>query len=274
MEGRIHYLTAVGGKKGVGKTHETIKEIRDYVYRSPKRKALLFDVNNEFSDKEKFPDIRRILLKDVRQYAASNLIQIRRVAPFYDDNAKMSLDNMAEVLMWLANNFYNGMLLAEDINKYISDNMPNDVIGLLCTNRHQNLDIILHYQSLSRLTPKIWQNVNWIRMHSQSEPLDRHKQKFPDKFECLKIAELIVKNQIKDGDNRYFLWVNTDDLKIVSGLPDDKVKIAIREYVSIYYNEVVSAYRTIRDENGRPVHNDQQAFIMAQTDLFDSYIKE
>ena len=73
------------------------------------------------------------------------------------------------------------MLLIEDINKYVSDFLPNDLVGAICSNRHTDLDIIMHFQSIGRITTKIWQNANWLRFHKNSDSVERHKNKFPDK---------------------------------------------------------------------------------------------
>ena len=40
----------------------------------------------------------------------------------------------------------------------------------------------MHFQSIGRVTPKIWQNLNWIRFHKNSDSVDRHQKKFQDKY--------------------------------------------------------------------------------------------
>ena len=64
----------------------------------------------------------------------------------------------------------------------MGDYLPNDLVGALCTNRHSNLDIVLHFQSIGRVGTKIWQNINWIRFHKNTDSVDRHKKKFEDKW--------------------------------------------------------------------------------------------
>lgn len=264
-------LMAVCGKKGVGKSFTTIKYLRDYVNISPRRPVLIFDVNNEYSDKTKFPDIRAIALKDVPLYSRLKRPQIRRIAPFFDDGTKMTLDDMAVVLQWLVRNFYDGLLLVEDINKYVSDSMPGDLIGAICTNRHAGLDIILHFQSLGRLTPKIWQNITHLRMHRNTDSAERHRNKFEDKFEYLMIAEYIVKKQYSIGNIRYFLFVDFDNEKIYCGLGDKEVQDAINEYVSIYYHKVITPYMNKRDERGSKIYTPEQAFVEAKKQMHIDY---
>jgi hypothetical protein len=264
-------LMAVCGKKGVGKSFKTMEYLRNYVNKSPRRKVLIFDVNNEYSDKSKFPDIRAIALKDIERYNMSKIPEIRRVAPFFDDGRKMTLDDMASVLLWLVRNFYNGLLLIEDINKYVGDNMPGDLIGAICTNRHQGVDIILHYQSIGRITPKVWQNINCLRMHRNTDSVDRHKMKFPDKHQYLKIAEIIIKRQYYNGNQRYYLFVDFDNEKVYTGLGEEEIKEAITEYISEEYATVIAPYANKRDGGGNLVNTKEQAFVNAKAEIYDLY---
>ena len=87
------------------------------------------------------------------------------------------------------------MLLIEDINKYISDHLPNDLVGAICTNRHTNTDIIMHFQSIGRITSKIWQNLNWLRFHKNNDSVERHKTSFLTK---LTFSALLKAWSIKD----------------------------------------------------------------------------
>ncbi len=264
-------LMAVCGRKGVGKSYMTMKYIRDYVTKSPRRKVLIFDVNNEYSDKSKFPDIKTIALANIKAYSKSNVPEIRRVAPFFDDGTKMTLDDMAYVLQWLVRNFQNGLFLIEDINKYVSDAMPGDLIGAICTNRHMGVDIILHYQSIGRITPKVWQNINCLRMHRNTDSVDRHRNKFEDKFEYLKIAEIIIKKQFNAGNERYFLFADFDNEKIHSGLSEEIVKDAINEYVSQYHTQVLAPFINRRDSKGEKVLSVADAFVTAKEELYQQY---
>lgn len=256
---------AVCGRKGVGKSYTTKKYLYNYVNVSPRRKTLIFDVNDEYQD------IRPIALADVPRYAGSNLIQIRRIRPVFDDGTKMTLDDMARVLQWIVRNFYNGLLLIEDINKYVSDAMPGDLIGAICTNRHSGLDIILHYQSIGRLTPKVWQNINHMRLHRNTDSMDRHRNKFTDKFEYLKIAEIIIKKQYDGGNHRYYLFVDFDNEKVHASLPESVIHEAINDYVSQYYNEVVSPYVNKRTLSGEKIYTEQQAFLEARKEIYQNY---
>jgi Helicase HerA, central domain len=162
--GREPKLLVAVGKKGVGKSYTTEKMIQQYVRGNPAkgvppRRVLILDVNDEYSN------YKAIRIQDVMLFSAHPMIEARRIRPFLDDGKKMTLDDVAQTLFICLDTFRNGLLLIEDVNKYISDTMPNDLVGAICTNRHIGVDIILHYQSIGRITSKVWQNVNVIRMH-------------------------------------------------------------------------------------------------------------
>jgi hypothetical protein len=273
--GREPILMAVCGKKGVGKSYKTMEYLREYANKAPRRKVLIFDVNDEYSDKSKYPDVRRLALKDLRAWSASRIPEIRRIAPRFDNDKQMTLDEMAYVLNWIVGNFFNGLLLIEDINKYVGDNMPGDLIGAICTNRHKGVDIILHYQSIGRLTPKVWQNINFVRMHRNTDSVDRHANKFEDKFEYMKIAELIVEKQFKAGNERYFLFVDCDKEKVYSGVSDEVIRESISDYVSQYYNKVIAPYINKRDAKGEKIFsNPNDAFMAAKENIYQLYFAE
>ena len=274
--GREPILMASCGKKGVGKSYTTMKYMRDYVKGNPAkavpgRKVLIFDVNNEYSDKAKFPDIRALHLKDVPLFAARPVAEIRRIAPWFENGLRMTLRDMAEVLQWVVRNYYDGLLLVEDINKYVSDNMPSDLIGAICTNRHAGVDMILHYQSIGRLTPKVWQNINVLRMHKNSDSVDRHQNKFEDKYECLKIAEKIVWTKYRDGDNRFYLHINFDDEKIYGTMSDQEIKTAISEYIAENSSSLLNKHINMVTKQGSKTYTRESAFTMEEDRIFQTY---
>lgn len=284
MEERQPKLIVVCGKKGVGKSYTTIDIIREYVRGNPQqgipgRKALIFDVNNEYSDKNKFPDVRAIALEQVPLYALQNFPQIRRVAPFFSNGTRMGLRDMADVLQWILLNYYNGLLLVEDINKYVSDNMPADVIGAICTNRHAGVEIIIQYQSIGRVSPKVWQNLNVVRLHKNTDSVDRHEKKFEDKYECLKIAEKIIINRFRSGDKRFWLYVDFDDEKIrfdesriKSSVTDQEIMSAISEYVAENPGRLnIHSKIEMVDKKGNKMYTREKAVTFEEDRIYNQY---
>ena len=76
----------------------------------------------------------------------------RRVSIFKDDGRRMTLSEMADALGYILEHYRNGLLLIEDINKYITDSLPGDLIGsAICTQRHVSVDVIIHVQTVGKL---------------------------------------------------------------------------------------------------------------------------
>ena len=239
MKQREPKLGVAVGKKGVGKTYSTNLMIADYVSGNPStgaqpRRALILDVNDEFTH------IKALRLKDVIKFSAHPTIEARRIRPIKDNGMRMTLREIQDSLFRILQMYRNGLFLIEDPNRYISDSLPNDLIGAICTNRHTDTDIILHFQSIGRVSPKIWQNINWLRFHKNTDSVDKHKSKFEDKYEYLKIAEIIVNNRYYSGDERYFLYVDIDSEKLLGDINKFELDKAIDEYISQNYKQLIS----------------------------------
>lgn len=256
--GREPILFVGVGKKRSGKSFQTMKMIRQYASGNPAkgvppRRVLIMDVNDECVD------VKAIRLSDVSLFSIHPIIEIRRIRPFHDNGSKMTLDDFADALFQVLQTFTGGLLLIEDVNKYISDTMPNDLIGAICTNRHIGVDIILHYQSIGRITSKVWQNVNSIRLHKFTDTVKKHKHKYEDKFEYLSIAEGIVNKKHEDGEKYFFLYVDIDDENIYGDFTEQDFEYAVNEFIQNNYTQLINPLLNARDTNGKKVHNHQTA---------------
>ena len=137
---RICKLGVAVGKKGIGKTYQTTQMMKEYVRGGngiKPRRVLILDVNDEFEE------FRAMRIKDIEVFSIHPKIEIRRIRPFKDDGTRMTLRDIADTLYIILEKYRGGLLLIEDINKYISDHLPNDLVGAICTNRHTNTDIIM-----------------------------------------------------------------------------------------------------------------------------------
>ena len=224
---------------------------------TPPRRALILDVNDEYYD------IKAIRIQDVSLFSSHPLIEVRRIRPFMDDGTKMSLDDIAQTLFVILQTFKNGLLLVEDINKYISDTMQNDLVGAICTNRHIGVDIILHYQSIGRITSKVWQNVNILRLHKFTDSVKRHKHKYEDKFEYLSVAEIIINKRYEEGDNRFYLYADIDNEKIYGNFTEQEFDNAVNIFIQNNYSNLITPLLKGRDEKGKKAYSSQTA--MAET---------
>lgn len=258
--GREPKLMVAVGKKSVGKSYTTMKLIESYVTGNPQkgvpaRRALILDVNDEYQN------IKAINISDVSLFSVHPIIEIRRIRPFLPNGKRMTLDDIAQTLFVCLEEFRNGLLLIEDVNKYISDNMPNDLIGAICTNRHIGVDIILHYQSIGRITAKVWQNLNILRMHKFTDTVDRHKHKFEDKYEYLSIAEIMInKNYIELNNKRFFVYADVDEEKIYGNFNKEFYTEAVNEFINKNYKHLINPMLQSRDFNGKKLYDNTTAY--------------
>jgi len=273
------YVTLVCGKKRVGKTYTTIQTLDEAVAGNrakgiKPRRALIFDVNNEFSEFD-FNGYKRrikaIALKDVGRFSVNNNIEIRRIAPFHDDGKKMSINDMQDVLNNILDVYRNGILLVEDINKYIGDSINGDLIGNLATVRHIGIDLICHYQMIGRCAnPKLLGNANFIRFHKTIDTVSRHKDKFQEKTEILSIAECVVNYQYANDNERFYLYVNVDENKILGGrdpIAPEHINLAIKDYISSNYSTLVKPLmQKIDFETGDLLYKDRTLAMQAEFD--------
>lgn len=247
-------LGAAVGKKGVGKTYQTIILLNKYVRGNPAngivgRKVLILDVNDEFSQ------YKPIALDQIVTFSASPIPEIRRVRTLHTNGKRMTLNEIADALFYILENYRGGLLLIEDINRYVSDSLPNDLIGAICTQRHMDLDIIMHFQALGRIVPKIWQNLNWLRFHKNSESVHKHRNKFPDKEIIFKLAESIVDEQYESGNQRFFLYVDLDTEKIKGAFDQTIFNRGVNKFISENNNITIKPLLNKRDDKGRLVYD-------------------
>ena len=222
------------GKRGIGKTYTTLKMLNDYVSNKTPRRVLIMDVNDEFSS------IKALNIMDVPKFSSHPKIEIRRIRPFNPDGSKMTLEDVCQVLYYILENFKGGLLLIEDINKYLTHHFPKDVVGAICTNRHSDLDIVMHYQAIGKVPTTVWENVNWVRFHKNNQAVNRHSKKFEDIEEMMKIAECIVDFQYENGNERFYLYCDIDWGKIKGKITEDLALQGIEDYMMKNYSKVIT----------------------------------
>jgi hypothetical protein len=281
MEKREPMVMIACGKKGVGKTVSTIEMIYRYISGNPQkgvppRKALIFDVNDEFSHfwyHGDYHSIKALAIKDILKFSVHPKIEVRRIRPFWDDGTKMGIDDMAEVLGIIFVNYRNGLLLVEDINKYTNDTLKGDLVGSLATVRHIGIDLVAHYQSVGRAAnPKLLGNTKIIRLHKTNDSVARHKNKFEERTEIMQIAEAIVEKKFDEGDKRFYLYVDIDESKIHGNIKKDDIEHAIQDYISKNHNSLVKPLLTKIDlKTGKKIYDTRSALNHIIQDLRKKY---
>ncbi len=257
------------GKKGVGKSFTTTQLIKSYIKGSANvmpRRALIMDINDEFED------VKAISPDDVALFSMHPKIEARRIRPYNKDGSKLTLKDYATILFKVLGDYRGGLLLIEDINRYLSHNFPNDLVGALCTNRHSSVDIIMHYQSIGKVNPTIWQNINWLRFHKNTDSVDKHAKKLDDKYEAFKICELMVNKQYRDGNIRFFVTYDCDMEKIHGSYSLAMIDAAIDEYIALNYNRKVKPLLNMRDNNGKTKFTPATAVKHVKEELYKNYV--
>ena len=155
-------MMAVTGVQGVGKTYQNMHLIGQYVKdkfdtKVAGRRCLIFDTNGEYNEEQfakngipNFP-VKRISVQDIEQWAAKGVIECRRI-----DAKNLSNSEKKATVEYLVSKYRNGMLVLEDVNTYIL-NMTHmeDIVSGLVNLRHRAVDVLISYQSLRPVEPRI-----------------------------------------------------------------------------------------------------------------------
>jgi len=266
-------LIVACGKKGVGKSYQHNLMMQGYAMGDPyrgirPRKCLIMDVNDEYS----VYGIRAISLEHIGLYTVHPSIDIRRVRPFRPDGQRMGLDEWANAVFFVLNTFRNGLLLIEDPNKWHSDHLPADLVGAICTNRHVGLDILLSYQSIGRINTKIWGNTNLMRFHKNTESVERHKMKFPDKEEYMKIAEHMVNNEYAKGNKRFYVYVDMDEAKIRGDFSQEVFEEGVEDYINEKHRELIKPFLVQVNAKGKKLFNENTAREKVKERIISTYL--
>ena len=222
--------------------------IQDYLTPDAKigkkpRKVLIFDANGEYSNDEIQKNFRfrtKVLaLKDIEDWSKQSRVEVRRVLPVDANGNELGTEKYPEILAVILHYYRGGMLILEDINKYLTETRDAKIIGALTTNRHRDLDIYIHLQSLAPLTTRMWQNANVVRFHYQMDDIDRYKARIPN-YELFKIAQLMVNEKYYSGQERFFCYVMNQLNKIKGAFSKKDFIVACRQYLEIHPAKVKS----------------------------------
>lgn len=267
-------MGAAIGMRSSGKTYETNQLIRKYTTGNlalgvKPRKVLIFDVNNEFTH------IKYINPSDVKRFSVHPIVEARRVGIFQNDGKstkKISLDEYCEVVLKTIHDCYGMLVLVEDINKYVSESMPKDLIGHIVTLRHLECDTIFHLQQVSRIaTPKIWANLSWIRMHHCEDSVETYDNRFNGETTHLKIAQQLVDKkyyscqcvtEVCTCGLRYFhCYISKNQLKVRGNFSEQDFKIAIDDYLSKNYQVVKKELNRVDLDSGGRMYDNPKRVI-------------
>ena len=251
------------GKKGVGKTYETLKEISRYV-RATGRKVLILDVNNEYGNVRKdhnndsFPHIRALAPKDVLKWTVNGIPEVRRIAPIDEKGRALTTDEIKQLMFDIIHHFKNGALILEDITRIVSDSVSNVLIGALATQRHASVDMYMHFQSIQKAGhPKLWALCTTVRMHKCEDEVYRHEKKFSD-VTSMYLTENIVRLMEKQ-DKRFCAFLHKEERKIMGKFNkkhfEKAIEMFLQDNMAIYNREL----NRIDLRTGKKIHKSAAA---------------
>jgi len=213
-------MMTITGFQGVGKTylnmHIIFQYVKDKFYNGVKgRRCLIFDTNGEYT-KEQFsrndiPDfeVKKIAIKDIQDWSRNGPVECRRI-----DAKNLSIKDKKKCLEYILKIYRNGMMVIEDINTYIlSVTHMEEIVGHIVNLRHRAADVLISYQSLRPVEPRIWQNSRWVRMHYQADNVSDIKGKVTN-MALFKIAQNLVNNRYFNGDKRFYVYIMVAQNKI------------------------------------------------------------
>ena len=169
----------------------------------------------------------------------------------------MSPTEMHKTVITIANNYRSGLLVLEDINRYMLSQVNIDMVGMLIGIRHLGVDLIIHYQSMRYIPPRMWGNMNIIRLHKQSDSIDKYSKRI-DNFELFKIAELIVQKKYSDNDIRYKLWIDMLADKLIN-VDRESFSFACRQFLAMNSREMRTRLNTIDEDGGKKYSDSSNA---------------
>ena len=212
------------------------------------RKCLIFDTNGEYTQeqfaKNSIPNftVTRIALKDVEKWSRTENSECRRI-----DAKNLGIKDKKEAVEFLLKVYRNGMLVLEDINTYIiSVTFMEEIVGGLVNLRHRAVDVMISYQSLRPVEPRIWQNSRWVRFHYQADNVMDIKNKVTN-VALFKIAQLLVNEKyLIKKDKHFFVYIHNFSNKIQGEFTEEEFKSACRKYLSANKKEV-KEYQQMND---------------------------
>jgi hypothetical protein len=257
------------GFRGVGKTY-TFNEFSDDYIRNLKRPILVFDVNNEFNEGNRLFGYKAIDfdITEKKEYKRSE--QIRnikvpgkyRIIPYKKNGQPMNISELLLTATTIVSYFRNGLVLLEDLNKYTNSHFKQEFIGTFVGLRHVGVDLVLHFQSLHAIPPKVWDGMQHLRWHKCAEKIIKYKKRVTN-FELFAIAEAIVDYKYRT-DQRFYLWVDALGNKIQTS-PDD-----FKKGCEIYLAQNPSALRGLL---GHIDLNSGSKKYNSQTEAVSDFIK-
>jgi hypothetical protein len=164
---------------------------------------------------------------------ATDIIECRRI-----DAKNLSIPEKKKVLEYIIRYYKNGLLVVEDINTYILNvTHMEEIVGGLVNLRHRGVDMLISYQSLRAVEPRMYSNSRWMRLHYQQDNVNDIKGKIAN-VALYKIAEILVKTRYFNGDKRFFVYIHCFENKIEGKFTKVEFLEAVEKYLNTNKREI------------------------------------
>lgn len=204
-------------RKGGGKSHVTAHHIENYLKDTPTkkgRKCLIFDPNSEWNLQTirmfgcSFP-CRPLALKDLAAWSKSDVVECRRILPLDSKNQlTQSVKELESILNTVLTTYTGGLLVLEDLNSAITVASSSELVSFITRTRQKSLDVLIHFQSLRAIPPRILANSNVWRFYKVNEPVSSVEAKLNNP-ELFYVAEALIAYKFRT-DIRFFCYVDNE----------------------------------------------------------------
>lgn len=247
------FVTIVLGETGVGKTFANLKrEIPIYLKDNPAigkrgRKVLIYDVNNDYEGVKTLKATPEAIAKFVKQVT----VEARRIVGKDEFGRPLDKNKNYENAHMIIQNFINGLIVLDDIDKYAVHSSKQDLVSMLMGNRHIGCHILISHQAWRKMTVTELENIRYIRVHHTRDDIDSlpEEKKVLLEHSLCKIATLIVEEQYELATDMYeqgkldtkkyeahkahFVYIDVRRKKIL-GASENAFQRAAYKYMAMY----------------------------------------
>ena len=272
-------LIVVTGRKRIGKSNETLRLLyEEYTRGAHGRKVIIFDPNNEYGAYELYTRGKKVVVNipvlghnDILKFNKQKVVEIRRIVPIDSFGKPLAPEDQDDLIVKMMQEFRSGCLFIEDLNTVFGDSLPKKVSAFFTNNAHRDCDIIIQMQSIGRILPKMWQNAQVIRFHSQLDSVDQSKEKLKEDYEIFKIAQLMVNFQYEAGNIRFFVWLDKEDKKIRGAYSRQMFRKAVMDFLEENQYLVKKEANRIDFTTNKKKYTPEQALQVVVEKLFREY---
>lgn len=274
MGGRGRVICVATGCQEIGKSYTSLVQALHMAYLSKHpQKTLLFDKSGEYASYEIAGTTHRIQAiphNGIIAFGQQAKAEVRRIVPQLPNGLPMSKEDTEKLLLRVLIEFRGGTILIEDVSDILGDNLKDEVIGKLCTVRHRNCDLVIHFQSIGRFSKILRQNAKIIRYHYQLDSILDNKDLIKSEYELFSIVEKLVNKQFHEGNKYFHVFVYRMVKRVQGKFSERMFADACRDYV-YEHPSCTALYEKRRNTMGKKMYTYDECVKLKVKDLFDKF---